>query len=150
MHQRGFVVEWYGAVDTAFQYTEVRQQLAHLHRLLRRQRQVVRAPRVGRDGAFAGARVAAERVFKFKQLELFDAALDQMPRRREAGHAAADDGDVELAGFTRCGEVLRAQAVAERHRRAVDLGLKFALDAFTIRHAVFKIAGGEQRRAKRP
>jgi len=101
------VVNRFGGVRIAAQYAEIRQQFPHRAGFLGRERQIVRAPRVGGDGVLAAPRIAADLRFQFQDHEIGEPGPLQLPAGGQAGDAAADD---DHRSFQRLGRFRKIQS----------------------------------------
>ena len=95
-----FVVVWLLGERVALDDAEVRQDLAHMHRFGRRQRQVVAAGRIRQLAEMASRRVPVW----LRPVDHQRVAVPfpvQLPRRRQAGDAGAEDHHIGLDGAAR-------------------------------------------------
>lgn len=79
-----------GAIEP-FDDAQLAQQRAHAARLGARQRKIVGAPRIGRDGRRPRARVTAGRILELEHDQVVDPTPGQVPGGGQTGHASPDD-----------------------------------------------------------
>jgi hypothetical protein len=120
MHQRGLIEIGSRCERIAAQQAEIAEQLAHMYRFRRRQRDVMSTARKSELAEMAAGRVAAE----FRAAhddEALEAFLREFPCSRQSGYAAAENRDIggELIRWGR-DLIAIAQPVAVEHARVVD------------------------------